>query len=153
MMHDWNSLPGSRDPTTLFPQLEQLLFSTSDTLHTRQHVYGAGIWCASLKRIVLLNGDGNKKETAGASYGLHSHQLLRVASNWRNASARRSVADGASVTSSVWAARPCAAAPAKNSVYTDNSKLHDFTCTHAHAHVYQTLLCLLFALFHCKKRC
>jgi len=81
MMHHWNSLPGSRDPTTLFPQLEQLLFSTSDALHTRQHVYGAGLWCASLKRRVLLNGDGNKKETAGAPYGLHSHQLFRVASN------------------------------------------------------------------------
>ena len=81
MMHDWNFLSGSRDPTTLFPQLEQFLFSTSDALYTRQHVYEAGLWCASLKRIVLLNGDGNKKETAGASYGLHSHQLLRVASN------------------------------------------------------------------------
>ena len=81
-------------------QLEQLLFSTSDALYTRQHVYGVGLWCASLKRRVLLNGDGNK-ETAGAHYGLHSHQLLRVASNLRKASARRSVADGASVTSSV----------------------------------------------------
>ena len=38
-------------------------------------VYGVGLWCASLKRRVLLNGDGNKKETAGAHYGLHSHQL------------------------------------------------------------------------------
>jgi len=66
--------------TTLFPQLEQLLFSTSDALYTRQHVYGVGLWSASLKRRVPLNGDGNK-ETAGAHYGLHSHQLLRVASN------------------------------------------------------------------------
>jgi len=55
-----------RDPTTPFPQLEQLLFSISDELHTRQHVYGGGLWCANLKRRVLLNGDGNKKETAGA---------------------------------------------------------------------------------------
>ena len=51
-------------------------FSTSDALHTRQHVYGAGLWCASLKRRVLLNGNGNKKETAGAPYGLHSHQFV-----------------------------------------------------------------------------
>ena len=81
MMHNWNCLLGSRDPTKLFPQLEQLLFSTSDVLHTRLHVYGVRLWCASLKRRVLLIGDGNKKETAGASYGLHSHQLLRVASS------------------------------------------------------------------------
>jgi len=38
----------SRDPTTLFPQLEQLLFSTSDALHTRQHVYGAKLWCSDI---------------------------------------------------------------------------------------------------------
>ena len=114
MMHSWNSLPGCRDPMKLFPQLMQLLFNTLDALHTRQHAYGFRLWCASLKRRVLLNRDGNKKETAGVSYGLCSHQLLRVASNSQNASARRSVVDGASATSSVWAAWPCAAAPAKN---------------------------------------
>ena len=37
------------------------------TLHTRQHAYGVRLWCASLKRRVLLNGDGNKMETTGVS--------------------------------------------------------------------------------------
>ncbi len=78
MMHDWNCLPGSRDPTKLFHQLNQPLFSISDVLHTRYHVYVDRLCCASLKRRVLLNGDGNKKETAGTSYGVHPHQLLRV---------------------------------------------------------------------------
>ena len=101
MMQGWNSLQGSRDPTKLFLQLVQLLFSTLDVLHTRQHAYGAGLWSASLKRRVLLNGGGNKKETARVSYGLHSHQLLRVASNLRNAKERDSVVDVVRATSSV----------------------------------------------------
>ena len=78
MMHNWKFFPGSRDHTKLFRELEQLLFSTSDVLHTRYHVYVDRLWCASLKRRVLLNRDGNKKETAGTSYSVHPHQLLRV---------------------------------------------------------------------------
>ncbi len=65
IMHDWSRLPRSSDPTKLFRKLQQLLFSISDMLHIRQHVYGVMLWCASLTRRILLNGDGNKKETAG----------------------------------------------------------------------------------------
>ena len=99
MLHDWNFLPENKGHTMQFLQLKPLLFNTSGALLTRQHVYGAKLYNAIFKKKVLLNGDGDKTETAGLSYGLRFHLLLKTASNSPNASAQRSAVNSVNAIS------------------------------------------------------
>ena len=112
-MHVLNFLPGSKDPTKPFLQLVLLLFNMLDLQPTRQHVYGVMPCRVTLDKRFLLSGDGYKRGTVGAFYGLPLHQSLKVVSNSHDANARLSVMGVASVTDSVYATQQCAAAPAQ----------------------------------------
>ena len=58
-------LLGSRDHTKPFHQLDQLYFSKSSVLPTRQAAYGANQQCANQKHRALLTGDGRRMEICG----------------------------------------------------------------------------------------
>ena len=58
-------LLGSRDHTKPFHQLDQLYFSISSVIPTRQAVFGANQHCASQKHRALLTGDGRRMEIRG----------------------------------------------------------------------------------------
>ena len=109
-------MPGSKDPTKPFLQLVLLLFNMLDVQPTRQHAYGVMPCRILLDKRFLLRGDGYKRGTVGAFYGLPLHQSLKVVSNSQDANAIPSVMGVVSVTDSFYAAQQCAAAPAQSRV-------------------------------------